>query len=92
MKFVEDRAYSEQLLNEAASSNPGKWLNTGEFTLLQREVQPFIRRSVKSGLKVTAVHNHWLFDKPRLMYVHVKSVENPNRFANKVASIFKCVK
>jgi putative nucleotidyltransferase with HDIG domain len=26
MKFVEDRAYSEQLLNEAASSNPGTWV------------------------------------------------------------------
>jgi hypothetical protein len=67
----------------------GKSLNTAEITLLQREVQRFIRHAVKHGLKVTAVHNHWLFDKPRLMYVHVESVENPIQFARKLASILK---
>ncbi|WP_068614857.1 DUF1259 domain-containing protein [Paenibacillus tuaregi] len=70
----------------------GKSLNTGEITLLQREVQSFIRQAVKLGLRVTAVHNHWLFDKPRLMYVHVESVENPIVFARKLASIIKRLK
>lgn len=67
----------------------GRSLNTGEITLLQREVQRFVRRAVRLGLRVTAVHNHWLFDKPRLMYVHVESVENPIVFARKLASILK---
>ncbi|KIL41775.1 hypothetical protein SD70_05305 [Gordoniibacillus kamchatkensis] len=70
----------------------GKSLNTAEITLLQREVQRFIRQAVRLGLKVTAVHNHWLFDKPRLMYVHVESVENPIVFASKLASIIKRLK
>ncbi|GIP22819.1 DUF1259 domain-containing protein [Paenibacillus sp. J22TS3] len=70
----------------------GKSLNTGEITLLQREVQSFIRQAVKLGLKVTAVHNHWLFDKPRLMYVHVESVENPIVFARKLASLIRRLK
>ncbi|MDN4070247.1 DUF1259 domain-containing protein [Paenibacillus vini] len=70
----------------------GKSLNTGEITLLQREVQQFIRKATKLGLKVTAVHNHWLFDSPRLMYVHVESVENPIVFAKKLASIIKELK
>ncbi|MCC3376283.1 DUF1259 domain-containing protein [Cohnella sp. REN36] len=70
----------------------GKSLNTGEITLLQREVQMFVRQAVKKGLKVTAIHNHWLFDKPRLMYVHVESVENPIVFATKLASILKRIK
>ncbi|WP_336787967.1 DUF1259 domain-containing protein [Paenibacillus sp. MMO-177] len=70
----------------------GKSLNTAEITLLQREVQHFVRNAVRLGLKVTAVHNHWLFDKPRLMYVHVESVENPIVFAKKLASILKSLK
>ncbi|BFH62624.1 MULTISPECIES: DUF1259 domain-containing protein [Paenibacillus] len=70
----------------------GKSLNTGEITLLQREVQQFIRQAARLGLKVTAVHNHWLFDTPRLMYVHVESVENPIVFARKLASIIKRLK
>ncbi|RUS48796.1 DUF1259 domain-containing protein [Cohnella sp. AR92] len=67
----------------------GKSLNTAEITLLQNEVQFFVRNAVKLRLKVTAVHNHWLFDKPRLMYVHVESVENPIVFAKKLAAIIK---
>ena len=70
----------------------GKTLNTGEITLLQREVQFFVRRAVRLGLRVTAVHNHWLFDKPRLMYVHVESVQNPIRFARNLASILRSLK
>ncbi|GIP39323.1 hypothetical protein J31TS4_26030 [Paenibacillus sp. J31TS4] len=70
----------------------GKSLNTGEITLLQREVQQFLKEAVKVGLKVSAVHNHWLFDSPRLMYVHVESVENPIVFAEKLASILKRLK
>ncbi|RUT30537.1 DUF1259 domain-containing protein [Paenibacillus zeisoli] len=70
----------------------GKSLNTAEITLLQKEVQSFVRKAVKLHLKVTAVHNHWLFDKPKLMYVHVESVENPIVFARKLESILKCLK
>lgn len=67
----------------------GKSLNTAEITLLQREVQFFVKQAVKLGLKVTAIHNHWLFDSPRLMYVHVETVENPIIFSRKLASIIK---
>ncbi|MBM7646772.1 hypothetical protein JOD45_003006 [Scopulibacillus daqui] len=55
----------------------GRTLNTVEFTVLQQEVNPLIDALRKYGFKVTAVHNHWLFDQPRLMYVHAENVENP---------------
>ncbi|HBJ01937.1 hypothetical protein BG258_11115 [Lysinibacillus fusiformis] len=28
----------------------------------------------RRGLIVTAVHNHWLFDNPRLMYMHWRTL------------------
>ncbi|MCI4128733.1 DUF1259 domain-containing protein [Bacillus paralicheniformis] len=28
-------------------------------------------------LIVTSLHNHWLFDKPRLMYIHFESIDKP---------------
>lgn len=62
----------------------GNTLNTGEFTLLQSEVQKFIDAVRKQGFIVTALHNHWLFDKPRLMYLHLESVEPPLEFAKKL--------
>lgn len=45
-------------------------LNLGESVLLQREVNPMLDALRKRGLIVTAFHNHWLFDEPRLMYMH----------------------
>ena len=30
----------------------------------------------KRGLIVTAFHNHWLFEEPRLMYMHWENVGN----------------
>lgn len=32
------------------------------------------------GILVTALHYHWLFDNPRLMYMHWEAVMNPKRF------------
>lgn len=36
------------------------------------------------GLRITAIHNHWLFDKPRLLYLHIETVEPPIQFVNKL--------
>lgn len=70
----------------------GKTLNTGEITLLQSEVQRFNDAVRKRNLKVTAIHNHWLFDKPRLLYLHLESVENPIVFARKLRSALDVLK
>lgn len=59
----------------------GKTLNLGETVILQNEINPFLTELRKRGLTVTAVHNHWLFDNPRLMYMHWENVGDPVRFA-----------
>ena len=50
-------------------------LNLGETVLLEKEVNPMIEALQKRGLKVTAFHNHWLFEEPRLMYLHWENAE-----------------
>lgn len=70
----------------------GTTLNTGEITLLQSEVQRFINAVRRRNLKITAVHNHWLFEKPRLMYLHIESVENPIQFARKLRASLDVLK
>jgi hypothetical protein len=59
----------------------GKTLNLGETVILQKEINPFISELRKRGILVTALHNHWLFDEPRLMYIHWEKVSNPFDFA-----------
>jgi hypothetical protein len=63
----------------------GKTLNLGETVILQEEINPFISALRKQGIKVTALHNHWLFEEPRLFYIHFLNVGNPIIFAKKVA-------
>lgn len=62
----------------------GKALCLGETVILQEEINPFIRKLQDNGIIVTAVHNHWLFDNPRLMYMHFELIDHPISFARKV--------
>ena len=63
------------------NSRNGETLNLGETVILQREINPFLTALRKRGIKVTAVHNHWLFEEPRLMYMHWENVGDPFEFA-----------
>ncbi|MGN1402375.1 MAG: DUF1259 domain-containing protein [Bacillus sp. (in: firmicutes)] len=67
----------------------GNTLNLGETVLLEREINPLLTELRKRDIIVTAVHNHWLFDKPRAMYMHFESIEPPLQFARKVRDAFK---
>lgn len=62
----------------------GRALNLGETVILTAEINPFISRLRKHGIKVTALHNHWLFDKPNLWYIHFEKKEKPLVFAREV--------
>lgn len=59
----------------------GRTLNLGETVIRQNEINPFLSALRRRGITVTAVHNHWLFDKPRLMYMHWENIGDPFVFA-----------
>lgn len=63
------------------NNRKGRTLNLGETVILQREINPFLSALRSRGIIVTALHNHWLFDEPRLMYVHWENVGDPFVFA-----------
>lgn len=48
----------------------GKAAITGDFVLIDREVNPVARALRQHGIDVTAIHNHGLMDSPRLFYMH----------------------
>jgi len=43
----------------------------GDLVLLEDEVNPVMSALLDNGLEVTAVHNHFFFDSPRVFYMHV---------------------
>src|SRR5438270_8636732 len=43
----------------------------GDLVLQEDEVNPVMSALLDNGLEVTAVHNHFFFESPRLFYMHV---------------------
>jgi hypothetical protein len=43
----------------------------GDLVLLQDEVNPVMSALLENGLDVTALHNHFFWDEPRMFYMHV---------------------
>lgn len=70
----------------------GNALNLAEVAVLQEELPLFIDALTKNGLIVSAIHNHWIFTNPNILYVHAQSVEHPLSFARKFEDAFKVLK
>ncbi|AIM31146.1 hypothetical protein DF16_orf02731 [Bacillus thuringiensis serovar kurstaki str. YBT-1520] len=66
----------------------GNALNLGEIAVLQEEIPAFMKSIVQQGIIVSALHNHWLYMNPLIMYIHIQSVEHPLHFARKLANSF----
>ena len=43
----------------------------GDLVLTEDEVNPVMSALLENGLEVTALHNHFLFESPRIFYMHV---------------------
>jgi len=56
----------------------------GDLVLLQEEVNPVMSALLDNGLEVTAVHNHFFWDEPRMFYMHVHGHGKPADLARQV--------
>ena len=54
---------------------------TGDFVLLADEVNPVLKALTDNGIQVTAIHNHMLYDNPRLFMMHFWAVDDPAKLA-----------
>lgn len=60
------------LTSWAAFTEHGKHaMVMGDLVLLEDEIGPVQRAALKTGLTVTALHNHFLRDKPKVMFMHI---------------------
>jgi hypothetical protein len=49
----------------------GRQVLMGDLVLLQDEVNPVMSALLENGFDVTALHNHFFWDEPRMLYMHV---------------------
>ncbi|SMF85391.1 protein of unknown function [Paenibacillus uliginis N3/975] len=72
-----------QMFSFESLDKSGRALCLGETAVHQNQANRLMSNLRKRGIKVTALHNHWLKEQPRLMYMHWESIDNPVAFARK---------
>jgi hypothetical protein len=56
----------------------------GDLVLTQDEVNPVMSALLDNGLEVTALHNHFFWDEPRIFFMHVHGMGTPAALATKL--------
>jgi hypothetical protein len=68
----------------AMTKGSGMDVMMGDLVLTQDEVNPVMSALLNNGLEVTALHNHFFWDEPRMFYMHVHGHGSPAELARKV--------
>lgn len=68
----------------ALTKGTGMDVMMGDLVLTEEEVNPVMSAVLDAGLDVTAVHNHFFFETPRIFYMHVHGHGTPADLANKI--------
>src|SRR5262247_2210097 len=68
----------------AMTKGNGMDVMMGDLVLLQDEVNAVMSALLENGLEVTALHNHFFWDEPRMFYMHVHGHGAPMDLARKV--------
>ncbi len=62
----------------------GQDVMMGDLVLLQEEVNPVMSALLDNGLEVTALHNHFFWENPRIFFMHVHGMGKPADLARRV--------
>jgi len=76
----------------AFTGGGGKTVMMGDMTLAEDEVSPAMDAALGSGLEVTALHNHFSFDRPRILFMHVAGTGSAERLAGGVRKVLDAIK
>lgn len=64
----------------------------GDTVVFQDEVDAAMDAAFANGLEVTALHNHFFFDDPRVYFMHVGGMGEPEKLAAGVKSVWDAIK
>lgn len=64
----------------------------GDLVLMQDEVNPVMSAALASGLSVTALHNHFFYDEPKVYFMHIAGEGDLAKLASGVKAALETVK
>src|SRR5947209_6537142 len=64
----------------------------GDTVLFEDEVNPAMSAALDNGLSVTALHNHFFFDQPKVFFMHIEGEGTIDKLANAVKKVYDTTK
>ena len=76
----------------AFQGSPGHAMVMGDLVLAEDQVNPVMSVALDNGLEVTALHNHFFWESPRVMFMHIGGMGDEKVLASAVGKVFAKVK
>jgi uncharacterized protein DUF1259 len=64
----------------------------GDTVLFEDEVNSAMSAALDNGLSVTALHNHFFFDQPKVYFMHIEGEGTADKLANAVRKVYDSIK
>ena len=64
----------------------------GDTVLFEDEVNPAMSAALDNGLSVTALHNHFFFDQPKVYFMHIEGEGSVDKLASAVKKMYDTTK
>ncbi len=64
----------------------------GDQCLLEDQVNPVMSVALENGLEVTALHNHFTNDTPKVMFMHIGGMGDQDHLASAIGKVFAKIK
>jgi len=64
----------------------------GDMVLTEDQVNPAMSAALDSGLEVTALHNHFFWDSPKVMFMHIGGMGDEEKLASATGKVFAALK
>ncbi len=64
----------------------------GDMVMTEDQVNPVMSVALDNDLEVTALHNHFFWDSPKVMFMHIGGTGNPETLATAVGKVFAKIK
>src|SRR5437899_4703048 len=64
----------------------------GDTVLFEDEVNSAMSAALDNGLSVTALHNHFFFDRPKVFFMHIEGEGSVEKLASAVKKVYDATK
>src|SRR5215204_2650125 len=64
----------------------------GDTVMTEDQVNAVMSAALDNGLEVTALHNHFFWDNPKVMFMHIGGMGDADKLASAVGKVFAKIK